>query len=209
MKESKSQLRQDLLVLAILNFKKGGFYVEFGATDGKSLSNTYILEKIYGWKGILAEPAGIWQRELIGNRPNATLVNEAVWSETGLQLIFKETARAEYSTLKRFSGKDHHASIRKQGLEYKVSTISLNDLLKRAHVPRDLDYLSIDTEGSEFEILRTFDFESYRFSVITCEHNFGKDRSKIFDLLILNGYKRIFPDVSRFDDWYVLTEIEI
>ena len=55
--ESKSQYRQDLFVLSELEFKRDGFFVEFGATNGINGSNSFILEKNFGWKGILAEPA--------------------------------------------------------------------------------------------------------------------------------------------------------
>ena len=54
--ESKSQIFQDLFVLYCLQNKSEGFFVDFGATNGVSLSNTYLLEKDYGWNGILAEP---------------------------------------------------------------------------------------------------------------------------------------------------------
>ena len=69
--------------------------------------------------------------------------------------------------------------------------------------PKIIDYLSIDTEGSEYEILKKFNFDKYIFSVITCEHNFTENRKKIFNLLTSKGYKRIFKDISRFDDWYI------
>ena len=54
-----SQLRQDLFVLNELDFKENGYFVEFGATDGIKLSNSYLLEKSFNWNGILAEPARI------------------------------------------------------------------------------------------------------------------------------------------------------
>ena len=66
--KSKSQLGQDLFVLLETNFKKNGFFVEFGATNGVDLSNTYILEKQFNWQGILAEPAKVWNAELQRNR---------------------------------------------------------------------------------------------------------------------------------------------
>lgn len=67
-KKSRSQLRQDLFVLFQTKFKKNGYFVEFGATDGIELSNSFLLEKEYGWKGILAEPALKWHEDLIKNR---------------------------------------------------------------------------------------------------------------------------------------------
>ena len=63
-------------------------------------------------------------------------------------------------------------------------------LLTKYNAPKEIDYLSIDTEGSEFEILNNFDFDRHQIKVITCEHNFTPMRSKIFDLLIRNGYAR-------------------
>ena len=87
--------------------------------------------------------------------------------------------------------------------EYTVKTVSLNDLLERYKAPYDIDYLSIDTEGTELEILRTFDFNKYSFSVITVEHNFSSDRDGQYDLLSKNGYRRILENVSYVDDWYL------
>lgn len=61
---SKSQLLQDVFVLHELNFKEGGFFVEFGATNGVELSNSHLLEKEFHWQGILAEPARVWYDDL-------------------------------------------------------------------------------------------------------------------------------------------------
>ena len=91
---------------------------------------------------------------------------------------------------------------RKNGKIYNVKSISLEDLLKKYNAPINIDYLSIDTEGSEYEILKNFDFQKYRFNIITCEHNYGANRKKIFTLLSKNGYERKFKNLSKFDDWY-------
>ena len=69
--------------------------------------------------------------------------------------------------------------------------------------PKEIDYLSIDTEGSELEILNAFDFSRYDTSIITVEHNYTENRKKIHSLLSRNGYERVFEQYSQFDDWYV------
>ena len=71
------------------------------------------------------------------------------------------------------------------------------------NAPKVIDYLSFDIEGSEYEILSHFDFESYKFRVITCEHNYTKMREKIYDLLISKGYRRKYVGLSELDDWYI------
>ena len=200
--QSHSQLRQDLFVLNQLNFKKNGFFVEFGATDGVNLSNTHLLEKEFNWNGILAEPAKVYHKELFENR-NCYIEKNLVWKNSKSKLIFMETSIKELSTIKDYSKFDFH--IRKTHKQYTVDTISLNDLLKKYNAPNIVDYLSIDTEGSELDILNNFNFNSYQFRVITCEHNYSSNREKIYNLLSNNGYKRIMSDISHFDDWYIKT----
>lgn len=200
---ARSQLGQDLFVLYQLQYKSAGYFVEFGATNGISHSNSYLLEKEFDWSGILAEPARVWHRELSVNR-TAHIERKCVWSHSDQKLIFNETSIPEISTISSFSDTDMHGENRKSGKKYEVNTISLNELLEKYDAPETMDYLSIDTEGSELDILKNFDFEKYRFRVITVEHNFTESRQAIFDLLSKNGYERVFEFVSQFDDWYVL-----
>ena len=63
-----SQFYQDLFVTFYFKDKRNGYFVEFGACDGKYLSNTYYLEKELNWSGILSEPAKIWHKGLAKNR---------------------------------------------------------------------------------------------------------------------------------------------
>ncbi|HKO11509.1 MAG TPA: FkbM family methyltransferase [Acidobacteriaceae bacterium] len=200
---SHSQLRQDLFVLSELGWKCGGFFVEFGATDGLHLSNTLLLEREFGWTGILAEPARRWHKDLARNRSSLIDTN-CVWSESNAVLQFNETKDTGLSTIQSFSRGDTHAFLRRRGHVYSVTTISLMDLLARHNAPCEIDYLSMDTEGSEFEILSVFDFNKYLIRVITIEHNFGATREKICNLLSGRGYQRKLKDLSSVDDWYVL-----
>ena len=208
LKFSKSQLRQDLFALSELGFKENGFFVEFGATNGVDLSNTHILETKFKWNGILAEPAKIWHSALVQNRKVA-IEMDCVWRETGETLLFNEVNDEKYdsglSTIDSFSIVDGHAKSRNSARsnKYEVKTISLKDMLKKYNAPQKIDYLSIDTEGSEFEILNSFNFDEYDIKVITCEHNFTPMREKIYNHLSKNGYERKYSEFSMFDDWYV------
>lgn len=204
--KSKAQLKQDMFVLVELDFKRDGYFVEFGATNGVELSNTYMLEKEFGWDGILAEPARVWHDALKANR-KCHVHHDCVWSKSGEVLEFNEVDAAELSTIDTFSGVDEHAKTRTSGKKYLVKTISLLDLLKKYNAPKDIDYFSIDTEGSEFDILSAFDFDAYNIKVITCEHNYTPMREKIFQLLSSKGYTRKHTGVSRFDDWYVINNL--
>ena len=200
---SKSQLSQDLFALAELAFKREGYFVEFGATDGVSLSNTYLLETHFDWTGILAEPARAWHEALLKNR-SALIETDCVWKTSGESLLFNEVETGEFSTLSQFNDHDFHGQTRQHGTSYEVNTVSLNDLLQKHGAPREIDYLSIDTEGSEFEILNAVDFEQYSFKFITCEHNYTPIRDSIYELLTSHGYQRKFVEYSLWDDWYVL-----
>lgn len=206
---TKSQLKQDIFVYLESNKKNNGFFVEFGATDGVALSNSYMLETKFGWKGILAEPAKLWHERLKRNRPNSIIETLLVWKDTDSKLSFNETSIPELSTINQFSSSDGHTNSRKKGNIYEVSTISLLDLLNKHKAPKRIDYLSIDTEGSELEILEAF-FKNnnyYQINIITCEHNFTSNREKIYNLLTQQGYKRTLEQFSEFDDFYVLEKI--
>lgn len=199
---STSQLYQDIFVLSEHSYKQGGFFVEFGAADGVYLSNTQLLETRFGWTGLLAEPARKWHAPLAANR-SCIIETDCVWSRTGEQLTFLETPDAHLSTLQGFEDSDSHADIRTGAIAYQVRTISLQDLLDRHQAPRTIDYLSLDTEGSEYDILAAFDFTAYDIRVITCEHNDTPDRERIHALLASKGYVRKYTGLSRWDDWYV------
>ena len=200
---SAAQLFQDLMVLFFTKGKRGGFFVEFGATNGVDLSNTLVLERQFGWNGILAEPARCWRPALAANR-RCAIDHRCVWKATGEQLEFHEAASAEFSTIAGLSGRDMHRNERTGGSRYGVQTVSLNDLLAVHRSPAAIDYLSVDTEGSELSILSSFDFAKYDVSIVTVEHNYCEpDRTRLHDLMTAHGFVRVLTFVSRWDDWYV------
>lgn len=198
--KSPSQLGQDIVALKHLEWKRDGFFVDFGATNGRALNNSWLLEKQFGWSGILAEPGRMWRDALAGSGRTAAIEYDCVWNKTGETLTFSEVG--ELSTISMLAGSDYHASSRAGAKSYEVRTISLNDLLAKHQAPPVIDFLSIDTEGSEFQILEALDFSRYRFKVIACEHNYAPERESIHQLLTGHGYTRKFVAHSLFDDWY-------
>jgi len=169
-----------------------------------NLSNTALLERSFNWTGILAEPARRWHEVLTRNR-RCAIDTRCVWSDSNQRLNFAETGEAELSTLSRFVEiKDPHREKRRTAIEYEVDTVSLNDLLEEYSAPDSIDYVSVDTEGSEYEILSAFDFDRRQIRVITVEHNYdGDQRNRLHGLLVERGFVRVLEDTSAWDDWYV------
>lgn len=200
----RSQLGQDYLAFKL--FGSEGFFVEFGATNGVELSNSYALEQL-GWKGVLAEPSKQWHAELAKNRPDTLISHQCVWKTSGESIKFTEATSGTLSTVSEFLEADHH---KRQKLDsYEVQTISLEDLLVEAEAPEFVEFLSIDTEGSEYEILKHFNWEDRSFGLIAVEHNHTALRGQIFDLLTEHGYTRILEQHSRWDDWYINDKLKI
>jgi len=199
---SKAQILQDLWVLFELDDMRDGFFVEFGATNGLVNSNTWLLEKRFGWSGILAEPNPAWHAALRENRA-CHIDTRCVFASTGSSLTFLAADDPELSGLAAASGRDHNAERRAAGNPFDVTTVSLNDLLRSHGAPAQIDYMSIDTEGSEYDILSNFDFDTFRVRLFSIEHNFTDNEIRIDRLMAEKGYERRFPEFSQWDGWYV------
>lgn len=186
--------------------KYGGSFVEFGATDGRTISNTWMLERCFGWRGVLAEPNPTWHGSLKANRPGAIIDTRCVWQSSGSTLEFTQTSDPEFAgvarTHREVLGTD--AAIDHGSRIITVETVSLNDLLREHGVPHDFDFLSVDTEGSESVILAALDLDVYRPRCIVVEHG-GRDLNTIVALLEGRNYRRVFPELSKYDAWFVDT----
>jgi len=195
--QSPSQLVQDLLVMYFTNFKKNGFFVEIGAADGFFLSNTLLLENI-GWRGIIAEPLPRRHEKIKERKCRIDL--RCIYNKSNLKLMFDNIIDNPELSGVSMDLDSNYKNINK----IEVNTVSLNDLLEEHEAPNYIDYISVDTEGSEFKILQEFNFQRYQVEIFTIEHNFvEKKRNEIFELMSLNSYIRVFEKISRWDDWYI------
>jgi FkbM family methyltransferase len=208
----KSQLYQDVFASFVIGDKFDKTFFEFGATNGIDLSNSYMLETSLNWKGALSEPSPQWHSELKKNRPNSNIITECIWSESDKELDFFVSDVGVLSSLNDFKESDKismpgNTSARlKNGKIVSVKTISLNQVVEKEFKFKPPSYISVDTEGSEYEILKVFDFKRFRPVVFTIEHNFTELQLKIDELMKANDYLRVFRKITTFDAWYISTE---
>lgn len=199
--ESKSQLGQEAFVLIANAFSDHGYFVEIGATSGELLSNTWLLESKYGWDGILVEPEPSWHAALHSNR-SASIDHRAVWSRTGDCLPF--VSDGVLSSLEGRANLDMHQRL---GSLIEVETVTLKDLLTFHNAPRTINFISIDTEGSEWDIIKDFPFVDYDIRTLCVEHNYSAAQAKIKDKLVSMGFIQVSPGLSRFDSWFVSSSV--
>ena len=209
----KSQLYQDVFALLMVGDNYDKTFLEFGATDGLELSNTYLLESEFNWKGVLCEPSPQWHDILFKNRPNTKIVKDCIWKNSNEKLNFFVSQRGVLSTLEDFKESDllsmpgNTKNRIEKGNVVTVNTVSLNDLIAKEFQGKCPSYISIDTEGSEYEILKAFEFKKYNPICFTIEHNFTNLEKYLDDLMNKNNYSRIFREITAFDGWYVRNDV--
>jgi len=208
--EWKSQLGQDKWVVETIAEKRlvvnnpnttqqnrDFFYLDIGAFDGLRLSNTYVLDKL-GWKGICVEANPKVFQRLVQNRPgkNTICIQTALASTSGKKITFhmgEELSFCEGGGGVNPTTSEHIQQV--LGEEYQkveMTTQTIDDVLKVNTAPSIIDYLSIDVEGMELDILGNFPFEKYHVNLLTVEHNephVGPEyRQALRDLLTRKGF---------------------
>jgi hypothetical protein len=171
----------DLFVLQQLSSRRDGYFVEAGALDGIHGSNTWLLERDYGWCGICVEPDSGLFSELVNNR-TSFCVKACLYSDRR-EVTFVEGVRGWGGIEPHLFPQTHEHW--KRGRRTVLETTTLAEVLDEHRAPSVIDYLSLDTEGTEHIILKTFPFDRYTFRVVTIEGN------RCNDLLAANGYRMV------------------
>ncbi len=191
---------QDLWVLSIFGTTPG-YFVEFGGYDGVASSNTFILEKNYGWSGIVAEPGLSFRQSLISHR-NCTLDFRALWDSSNESITFIEDNIEGYLSV---ATQDQKVLTGNKSSTYEVKTVTLLDLLKENNAPEKIEYVSVDIEGSEIRVLREFFANNSKYTVKcwSVEHNFRSDKESLKKLFVDNGYAVVNEELSYRDYWFI------
>jgi len=180
--------------------QRNGFFVELGANDGITYSNTLYFEKNRGWRGILIEPIPHNYLNCLENRSEKNLIFCGACVSFEYEERFVEIAYANMMSIATgvesdvIDSKAHAESGQKfLGKSSKVFTfgaiaITLNELLLEAQAPTSIDFLSLDVEGAEIEVLKGVDHSKFRFKYMCIE---CRDIGKLTDYLNPLQYRLI------------------
>lgn len=191
-----SQFDQDRwIVRDVFRGKRNGYFVEAAAAGGVITSNTYVLEKYFGWTGICVEANEDFYRELVTNRRCITQ-KCCLAGAPGKAWFFKQGYTSGIVGMR--PGWPTREELIAQGYEVsELETVTFAHLLEMHAAPPVIDYLSLDLEGAEETVLEKFPFDRYVFRAVTIE----APNANVKALLQANGYR--FVRESGVDSYYL------
>lgn len=186
-----SQVGQDRFLFENFFYgKRDGVFVDVGAYDGEKFNNTLFFERFMGWRGLCIEPLPSAFAKLVARRKAiceqvrvADFVGEHDFTEAEMTIDgIMVSGSTQYSDPRHVQ---QLQSVATSTVMHKVPITTLSSLLD-VHSLRHVDYCSIDTEGSAFNILSGLDFDKFSISVFTIENNY--DNERIPNLMAAKGY---------------------
>jgi FkbM family methyltransferase len=181
-----SQNGEDLLLWNFFGRKKSGFYVDVGAYDGVGFSNSYFFEAI-GWSGVLVEAVPDLYRAAVAARRHSRVVHAAAGSRPGsIALTVVEGDRGVATLSSATPDRERIAREGGRTREVEVPLLTLDAILADVHEP--IDFVSIDVEGGELEVLGGFDLERFAPRVLIIEDNSNGADRRVSEHLARHGY---------------------
>jgi len=209
-----SQIEQDKYFIEnIIKYKPNGFFLEIGGYDGITGSNTYFLEKYLNWDGIVVECNPTLVEKCKQTR-DCYICDKALYEKDDCEITFtipcgsdiiggKEQLGGIKTLLKPESLVAFRNSYSKRK-DIKVMTININTLLE-SHKIYNIDYVSLDVEGGELSILKTWDFNKHKVKFLTVEHgNITHYQKSINEVLTSKGFS--LHRNNKWDDEYIFKD---
>lgn len=210
--EYKSQYGQDKYIIEnVFKCMNHGCFIDLGAHDGITFSNTYVLEKKYNWEGICVEPNTDIYQQLKNNRSCITSDLVVSTKQKEVDFFYIKDGDPNCPGCSMFSStipfKHPHGEVQK----CKKLAFPLYSLLEFYNVPKMIHYMSLDIEGSEVEVLNKYFEDEYinndigwrrRIITISVEHNYN---AEVRDSLnkILSKYHYTLIKENEIDDIYI------
>ena len=196
-----SQVGQDKWVCDWFKYKRNGYFLDVGAADGITISNTYYLEKELGWEGICVEALKVNYDKLLINR-KCNIAHNAAYNKNKTVHFLGD---GNDNLGGHIANSDNYTE--------SVEAIRLEEILKKYNSPKIIDYVSLDIEGNEVEALLGFPFSEYEVVLWTIEHNLHGGvngrllKANIMNIMHKNGYKIVKENVGTspfypMEDWY-------
>ena len=195
--KSFSQNYEDLIAMYLLDKNKfqypiENFFVEIGAFDGITYSTTKYFEDCLNFNGIAIEASPGNYEKLKKNR-KCIVLNYAVDCVSGESKKLKEDG--VYS---KFVESEDESNFTK------VMTKSVKEIFEEFNCPLNIDFVSIDTEGNEYEILKGIDLEKYNIKILCIETNFDNNKSQLIKThLSKYGYQKVLNNKFDFNSWFI------
>ncbi|MGB2985191.1 MAG: FkbM family methyltransferase [Phycisphaerae bacterium] len=214
----KAQFGEDRVLWQVFRRRPTGYFIEVGAYDGVTLSNTYFLEQM-GWCGLLVEPIGPLCHKAATARPRSRVIHAAC-SKRGGEGTAKFTVAQNVPVLSFLQAdRDHVERCIREGaqlIEIEVPLTTLDDLILNERknpapfggpwVPKTgwrIDLVSIDTEGCELDVLNGFSLERFKPRVLVIENDRAAGAA-IEPYLNGRGYRKFHR--QKINDFYVRAE---
>ena len=191
----RSQKGQDAWVIDLFanlakTHQSQRYYVDLAANDPYKISNSATLDS-YGWRGLCIEGNPEYLQKFLESNRTCTLVNAVVSCKSGLTVEWVNDGPLGGIVAKQMDNK-----VSRQGSTFQ-KTETLHEILKKNTAPYKIDYLSLDVEGAEYNVLQNFPFDQYIFRTMTIE----RPSPKLNTLLKKNGY--IWMKNAEYDSFYI------
>lgn len=197
-----SQFGEDKILFEIFQGKTSGICVEVGANNGVDDSTSLFFEKI-GWKCILVEPNPSLCQEIRASR-NALIYECAASNQNGIKTLYVAEGAVRSDGLSTIStNKEDHERIKSLGFRSRpvqVHTMTIDEILADAQIDDNIDFISIDVEGHEYEAIEGLSLERWKPMIILVEDNSNFENNIISKYLKKIGYFKFMR--TGVNDWY-------
>ena len=190
-----SQFGEDKKILKLFKYQKNGTYLDLGCFHPIRQNNTYLFHKL-GWKGINIDLNQLTIDMFNVARPKDKNICAAISDKKGVKNLFFDHDLSSLNTINKNHTKFLKKAFRNVNLKKKkIKTETLSNIIKKNNIKK-IDFMNIDIEGHEFEVLKTLNFKYLDIKVICIEivnyDNYSKKirikKAEIFKILKRNNY---------------------
>jgi len=204
--ELHSQFGQDWLISSVLGCKREGFFIDLASNDAEFLSNTLMLERDFGWKGLCLEANRDYIYGLARRKCQTVIAAIGAPKNTKVSFVLRGVLGGIVGN--QYDNKNKTA----KGDRVDMYLVQFSEILERLNAPAVIDYMSLDVEGAESVVMQTFPWDKHTIKIMNIE----RPKKDLQDMLTSHGYQKLrdnkngdafwvhksFPDLAQvMKDW--------